>query len=204
MRFVPNQFKVRVLETVNVRVFRVYLYRWKWCRFAFQLFFQRFNMVFIDMTVTNYMYEFTSFESGTLCDKVCQKRVRSDVKRHTKAHISRSLVHLARQFSVRDVKLSKHMTGGKGHQVECSWVPSGQNHSTVIWVRFNCVNQLRQLIHAFPCIIVVHGCVVGTKMPPLKAVHWSEIAFLSLCQAQFIQKFTGAIPVPNVNVFLLK
>lgn len=46
----------------------------------------------------------------------------------------------------------------------------------------------------------MHVNVLGSKVPPLKAIDGSQVTHLAVRQATLIEKLARAIAVPNVNV----
>lgn len=64
------------------------------------------------------------FLTANLGDQASQKRVAGDVEWNTEAHVARALIHLAGQFAVGHVELTKHMARRQSHFLERSGVPS--------------------------------------------------------------------------------
>lgn len=46
-------------------------------------------------------------------------------------------------------------------------------------------------------VTTVHVFVFSSKVPPLKAIHWAQVSFLTISKAIFIQKIPGAISIPD-------
>lgn len=48
----------------------------------------------------------------------------------------------------------------------------------------------------------MHVFVLCPKMAPLETINWTQVALLSMVQAQVIQEFPRPVGVPNVDPFL--
>jgi hypothetical protein len=50
----------------------------------------------------------------------------------------------------------------------------------------------------------MHIFVLGTEMTPLKAVDGSQVTFFAVLKTTRVEEFTGAVAIPDVNVFVSK
>src|SRR5438128_403061 len=91
-------------------------------------------------------------------DQVRKQRVRADVERHAQECIRRSLIKLAMKKTfartVLDLKLKERMTGRQIDVVTFARIPAADDQSARIGIRFDLVNQPRDLIDAIAFWIV--------------------------------------------------
>lgn len=52
-----------------------------------------------------------------------------------------------------------------------------------------------------PCSV---GYALGSEVTPLKTIHGSQVAFLTVAQPHAVQVLARAVSVPDVNVLVLK
>lgn len=53
-------------------------------------------------------------------------------------------------------------------------------------------------------VVSMHVCVFSSKMSPLKTVDRAQITFFTVFQTKRIQIFSGAVTIPNVDIFILQ
>ena len=54
-----------------------------------------------------------------------------------------------------------------------SWIPCGHDHSPVVRIRFDCVDNLSELIDSLVPVICIPTPVLGSKVSPLEPIHWT-------------------------------
>lgn len=59
-----------------------------------------------------------------------------------------------------------------------------------------------QLGASVTCCTCMHVCVLCTKVPPLEAVHWPQVAFLSVGEPEIVQEGPRTVGFPNLHPFL--
>src|SRR5665213_1331905 len=74
-------------------------------RFSCKLFLCRFDVIFVNVHVTEGVHELAWFAAKYFCDYHRQKSVASDVEWYAKENIGRALVQLETHFSVFDIEL---------------------------------------------------------------------------------------------------
>jgi hypothetical protein len=96
------------------------------------------------------------------------------------------------------------VTGRQSHFIQVCWIPGTHNDAPIFRIVLNLVNAFHELIDTLSSVIRVHIHVLGTKVPPLKSVHRSQVTDLAMRQATLVQKFTRAVAIPNVNILFRK
>ena len=56
----------------------------------------------------------------------------------------------------------------------------------------------RQLIDALARVIGLGAAILGSKVPPLEAVHRAKIALLSMAQTDLVEVLSRSIAIPNL------
>ena len=85
---VIDQFQVAVLELINLSHIRINFQNWIWMWNSFQLLLQRLHVIFVNMSITQNMHEFSTFEASYLRQKTSQQTVARNVERHTQTQIT--------------------------------------------------------------------------------------------------------------------
>lgn len=141
---------------------------------------------------------YTHLKSCNVCNHMSQESIASYVERHTKSHVSTSLVQKAGQSTTCHMKLRQAMTRGQSHFTKVSRIPSTHQHSSISWIfseiqtYFNkllivnfedkkdinnkllyCVNYILQLVNSLPCIICFGIYILSATVSPLKSIHRS-------------------------------
>lgn len=118
-----------------------------------------------------------------MCDHVGKECIAGDVERHPEAHVTRALVQLTRQLAVTHVELAQGVAGRQSHERQvCSGkvtryrmrmteksfkvnrskqqsliktfrVPRAHDDPSVLWILFDRVDDLLQLIDSLSCVI---------------------------------------------------
>ena len=130
---------------------------------------------------------------------MCQERIGGNVERHAESHVGTSLVHLAREFAIGNVKLAKHVAGGQCHFLQIGRIPGGHNDAPILWSILDFPNAIGQLVDALPGVIRVHVNVGGTKVSPLEAIDRSQVSNFAMRQSSLVEEFSRAISIPNMN-----
>ena len=94
------------------------------------------------MRITEGVNEFTGFEARDLRHHHGEQGIGGDVERYAEEDISRALVELAREFSVRHIKLEKGVTGRQGHLVDNAGVVGDYEQAAAVGVGFDLVDQI--------------------------------------------------------------
>ena len=82
-----------------------------------------FQVVQVNMGITEGMNKVTRFQASNLCHHLQQQGIRCDVERYSQEGIGAALVHLQTESSVGYVKLEECMTRRKIHVVQVAHVP---------------------------------------------------------------------------------
>ena len=67
-----HKFEILEIKLIDFSYIRVKLQQWEWMRHTGKLCLQWFNVVLVDMTVTESVNEFSSFETADLSNHTCQ------------------------------------------------------------------------------------------------------------------------------------
>lgn len=118
MRIVTFDLKVFSLEVIDFLNFsKDFEFRERpW--FPLKLYFQRLNVIQVNVGISQRVYEVTWLQACDVCDHVGEQGVAGDVEGHTQSHVSRPLVQLAGQLPIYHVELAKGMAWGEGHERE--------------------------------------------------------------------------------------
>src|SRR2546421_4185969 len=91
-------------------------------------------------------------------DQVCEQRVRADIERHAEERIRRSLIELAMKNTfartLLNFELKQRVTWRQIDVVTFARVPAADDQSSRIGIRFDLINQSRDLINAVAFWIV--------------------------------------------------
>lgn len=74
---------------------------------------------------------------------------------------------------VGHIKLRKHVAGRQGHTREVPGVPRREDDATVVWRVSQLVNDVGQLVYTLAGVVGLEINIVGPKMSPLEAIHWT-------------------------------
>jgi len=85
-----------------------------------------------------------------------------------------------------------------------SRIPSRKDHAAIVGVSFKRMNQVSQLVHTLASIVSVHVDILGPKVAPLEPIHGTEIALLTIGEADPIEVLAGRIAVPDLDPLILK
>lgn len=113
-----------------------------------------------------------------MCDHVGQKCIAGDIEGHPEAHVTWALVQMTRQLTVAHIELTQSVAGWQSHGWQVcgrqrallhrqnttveTWshlscvtfgVPGTQDDPPVLWIRFDGVDDLLQLVDTLSCII---------------------------------------------------
>src|SRR5262245_30630537 len=94
-----------------------------------------FQMVQVDVAISSGPDEFAYIKIALLGDHMSQQRVGSDVERDAEKYVRGSLVKLAGEFPLGDVKLKKRMARLQTHPIQFADVPGADDQSAGIWIR---------------------------------------------------------------------
>ena len=107
--FVAFNLNVLIGEAINIGDVWIQLQPWKGKWFSRDLQLGLFKMIVVQVGITQRVNKDPRFEVADLCHHVREKCVRGNVERDAKKNIGASLVELAIQFSIGDMKLEKGM-----------------------------------------------------------------------------------------------
>ena len=204
MRIVALDGEVGHLERVDVANIRIDFECGEWPGFALKLSLESFDVIAVDVRVAHGVHKVARFEVAAVSDHACEQRIGRDIEGHAQPHVARTLIHLARQLAALSVhiELAEHMAGRKRHDAEICGIPGGEHDASVIRVGLDRVDDIGELIHAFPRVVSMHVCVFGTKVAPLKAVHGTKVALFAMPQAQLGEKLLRPVSVPYVDILV--
>ncbi len=129
VRIVIDQFKVFILEIEYVLYIRIYFHLWKCPRLTAQLEFHLFQVVQIDMCISQGMYKISGFQSRNLGYHLQEQCIRCDIERYSQKNIRAALVKLQTESSVGYIKLKECMSRRQIHVVQIADVP-GTHYDT--------------------------------------------------------------------------
>lgn len=129
MGIVVRQFEVLESEVEQVVHRLVETHRRKRAWFTLQLRIDLFEMIEIDVRITERVHEGTRLHVHDLGDHHRQQGVRGDVERDSQKKICTALVQLARQPAVDDVELEEGVAWSEGHAIDVSNVPGADDES---------------------------------------------------------------------------
>lgn len=149
---------------------------------SFNLLLQRLNMILIHMRISHKMHKLSSLIPTLLFSTVktkkpyqrnqlCKQSIRGDIKRHSQANITASLIQCTAELIISNIKLKKHMARRQCHFAKIFRIPRTDNHSSRIRVFLKHLNNLFQLIHTLARIILGIISVLCTVMSPLKPIN---------------------------------
>lgn len=100
---------------------------------------------------------------------------------------------------IGDVELGKHVAGRQGHALKVLWVPCAEDHSAVIRVVAELVDDLGQLVHALAGVICLCVDILGAKVPPLEAVDGAQVADVAVREPDAVEELAGPVAVPDLD-----
>lgn len=101
---------------------------------------------------------------------------------------------------VGDVELGKHVAGRQGHALKVFGVPCAEDHSAVVRVVAELVNDLGQLVDALAGIVGLCVDIFGAKVAPLEAVDGTQVAGLTMSEPDAVEELAGSVAVPDLDV----
>ena len=115
LRIIADDFKIIKTEPIYAVwcAMNQQLRQLSW--FSCYLFTRLIKMIAIEMRITQNMDKFTNLQSTDPCDHMDQQCIGSDIERHPQKDIGASLIKLAGQTTIGDIKLKQTMTGRQGH-----------------------------------------------------------------------------------------
>ena len=78
-------------------------------------------------------------------------------------------------------------------------VPRTEDDAAVCGVVLDLADALLELVDALARVVCVTVFILGTKVPPLKAVYGAEVTFATVTQSAFLKELLGAIAVPDLD-----
>ena len=177
---------------------------WSWA--TRELFLKGLDMIQVHMSISNGVNKVTRLATRDMSHHVSEQSVRRNVKRNTQAHVSTSLIHLARKLILLhvDIKLAKHVAWRQRHFIQVGWVPGRHDDSSVLWIVNDLVDAVLELVNALSSVVRVHINIFGSKVTPLKTVDWSQVSLFAMTKATRFEKLFRAIAVPDMNVLVGK
>src|SRR5262245_42291155 len=100
-----------------------------------------FQVVLINVVVTEGINEFADFKVADMCYEVSQQRIRADIERNAQKRIGRTLVELAVKCAFAcDFELKQCMTWRQVNVVTLARVPATDDWPARVWVGFDLVD----------------------------------------------------------------
>mmetsp|Transcript_16655 Transcript_16655/g.26417 ORF Transcript_16655/g.26417 Transcript_16655/m.26417 type:complete len:240 (-) Transcript_16655:216-935(-) len=161
-------------------------------------------MIQIHMRIANSVHKFAWLEITNLRHHPGQQRIGSDIERHSQSHISRPLIHLARQPTIRHIELHKHMARRQRHLIQIARIPRTHHNPARVGIVLDLLDAVHQLIHSLAIILIVHTSILRAKVSPLESINRSQVAFFIVRQTAIVQKLARAVSVPNMDAFVLQ
>src|SRR5687768_7391260 len=106
-----------------------------------------FEMIGVQVRVSESVNELAGFQIAGSSDHHGEQRVRSNVEGQAQEDIGRTLIELTRQLSVRNIELEEQVTRRQSHFRNLAYVPGADYQPTRIWIRFNLIDHLTDLIY---------------------------------------------------------
>jgi len=91
------------------------------------------------------------------------------------------------------------VTRWQNHLLHIGRVPSRKNQTAVVGVSSQLVNDLSELVYSLTSVIRLGVNILGTEVSPLEAIHWSQIANLTMLKTKVVEELAGAIAIPNLD-----
>ena len=120
VRIIVFEYEILEAEVVDVSHLRVDSHGWELSRFPCQLQLSLFDVIGVEMHVSEGMNEVTRFVIEDLRNHHCKKGIARNVERNAKKKVCTSLVELAREagappLGLMNIELEEEVTGRKGH-----------------------------------------------------------------------------------------
>src|SRR5215468_9652419 len=122
MRVVTHQLEIFELEIVNVFHCRIQFHPRQRSEFPRKLLARLFEMVFVKMKIAESMNKIARRKANNLRDHHGKQRVRGDIERNAEKKICASLIKLATELAVLDIKLKEQMTRRQRHLINFRWI----------------------------------------------------------------------------------
>ena len=142
------------------------------------------EVIFIDMHISSGPDKFARFQPALLGQHGQQQCIAGQVERQSDKHIAGPLIELQMQPTLADRRLEQAVAGCQGHGRQVARVPRADNLSAGGGIMLYFRNQGGDLVDMTP--------VRTDPIPPLLAIHWTQIAVL-----------VGPF-IPNGNLVLLQ
>ncbi len=147
MRLVVDQLKV----VIAIRKNRFHLtydpHLWQSARLTRKLCLRLFDVIGIQMNITQRVDEFMRFSRGHVREHEGEQCVGCDVKRYSQEDIRTALIQLAGEATLGHVKLEQAMTGRKRHPRNVSRIPRANDQATRVRIVFDLLYQSRDLVN---------------------------------------------------------
>ena len=168
VRLIVDQFKILVVKVKDRADLRVDLHLRKTLWLARQLQPDLFQVILVDVNISAGPDKVAWLQPGDLGHHHGEQGIRRDVERDAQKDVATSLVQLAGELPVCDIKLKQDMAGRQVHQVEFAHVPGAYQQTPRIGILFDCLDDLGDLVNM--------PAVGGRPGAPLVPVDMSEIA----------------------------
>lgn len=199
MGVIAFELDIFVLEVFEGFDFGVELELWSRARFTGELFVNLFEVVAVDVQVSEGVNELAGFEPGDLRQHAGQECVGGDVERDSQKEVRASLVELAGEFSFHHEELEERVAGWQCHLGGITWVPSRDYVASGVGVVLEVTDQLGDLIHA---VSFRSGFVRGaSEVPPGVAIDGPKVAFFPTESGAL---FFGRPFVPDGDLVLIE
>ena len=182
--FVADHFNVLVGEPVNVHDLRVEFECWEGEWFSRDLETCLLEVVVVEVSITKSVDEHTGLQMAHLGHHVRQQCIGCNVEWNAKKDVGASLVELAVQATICDMKLEKGVAGHQCHLIEFPHIPRRDDDPSTVGVGFDGLNGLSNLIN--------DSAILGFPTTPLLAIDRSQVSV-----------FIGPL-VPNADTVFLK
>lgn len=150
---VVHQFKIFVPEAKNIFHIGIYFHIGQRSRLTRKLQFHLFQVVQVDVGITEGVNEFTLLKSRHLGHHLQQQGVRGNIERHAQKYVGTPLVELQAQFTLCHIELEEGMTGWKVHVGDIGYVPRADNDAARIGIVLYGLYHLGYLIDVSTVVI---------------------------------------------------
>lgn len=168
MRGITDKLEIGIIEAVNIFNIRVQSHERRGKGLSGELGIDLIEVVEIDMEIPEGVNKFLGLEVTDLGNHKRENGVRSDIEGNAKEEVSTTLVKLAAEFSIfGDMKLEHGVAGRESHLVDFAWIPSNDNMTATVGIRFNLMDKIIDLVGGF--------AVGRAPIPPLSPIDTAKV-----------------------------
>ena len=168
-------------------------------RFARELQPDLFQVVSIDVCVSQCVYEITRFQPRGLRHHHEQQGIRGYVERDAEEAVRAALVELQAQPPVGHVELEKGMAGGEVHVVQVAHIPCADDDAARVRIVFNGVHGFLYLVDKATLVVRPRAPLVSIDVPKVAV---RICPFVPYPYAVFLQVFHVCVSFQEPQQFI--